>query len=125
GVEGTVFSMRRVVEEVPNVVEVVIGTRRIGWIVEVVKTGELATEFDRVVCLHLSGYIFVGVGPLIEVGGARKSKGLEGIGGVSGVEAADGVDGILGQAEGGLGVARYFVKTPARGVGSCLVEQRS
>ena len=80
-------------------------------------------QFVKDAARDFGGHIFVSVGPLIEVGGAGKSKGLEGIGGVGGVEAADGVDGILGQAEGSLGIVCYFVKAPARGVGSCLVEQ--
>src|SRR3984957_11755486 len=96
--------MRGVVEEVPDVVEVVIGTRRIGWVVEVGETSDLTPELDGVIALHLGGYILVGIGPLIEVGGTGKAEGLEGIGGVRGVEAADGIDGILGQTEGSLGI---------------------
>src|ERR1700722_3860021 len=101
--------MRGVVKEIPDVVEVVIGTRRIRWIVEVGETSDLTTEFDGVIALHLGGYIFVGIGPLIEVGGSGKAEGLEGFGGVRGVKAADGIDGILGQAEGSLGIICHLV----------------
>ena len=72
--------MGRVIEEVPDVVEVVAGASGISGVVEVGETSDLTTEFDGVVAFDFGGYIFVGVGPLIEVGWPREAEGLKGIG---------------------------------------------
>jgi hypothetical protein len=63
-VEAAVLNVRGVVQEVPDVVEVV--TRAPSRFVEIVKVRVVRAELDRVCAEDLGGNVFIPVGPLIE-----------------------------------------------------------
>src|SRR5207253_3972432 len=65
-IEPTPFVMRSIVEEVPQIEEVVVWHAATGTVLQVKQARELAAKLNRVASENLCGHIFIAVSPLIE-----------------------------------------------------------
>ena len=66
GIEASAFVMRRVVEEIPKIKEVVAWHSATGAVVQVEETRNITAELNRVLPENLGGHVLVAVRPLIQ-----------------------------------------------------------
>ena len=66
GSKVAAFDVRRIVEEIPHVEEVVVRHAATDAFVQVKEASEFAAKLDGVRTDHFGGYVLVAVGPLIQ-----------------------------------------------------------
>ena len=69
--------MGRIVQEIPDIEEGIVGDTATGALLQVKQAGEFTTEFDGVASVNLCGHVLVGVSPLVESAADVRPKGVE------------------------------------------------
>src|SRR5579864_4720028 len=117
GIEATPFAMRRIVKEVPQVEELVVGHAATGAVVQVKEACEISAKLDGVASINLRGHILEGVSPLIQDAADIRSKRTQ-------IDAADFADTVRGKPNRRLRVGIDFIPAPSGGIHASFVDQR-
>ena len=116
-IECAALVVGSVIQEVPDVVEVVARNAAAVASRQVVQLGIVHAELEGVLPLDLGGYVLKAIGPLLQVAADIGTEGIE-------AETAHRVNLVAGQAHRGLRVGTDFVPVPAGHVATQLVQER-
>src|SRR5580700_5139005 len=116
-IEAPALAMRRIVQEVPDVEEGIIGHAATGALLQVKEPSQFTAKLDAVASINLGSHILVGVSPLIQSAADIRPKIIHRS--VAGLFKT-----IRGKSDRRLGVGGDFIPAPSGGIHAKLVQER-
>src|ERR1700747_1618271 len=101
--------MRRIIEEVPDIEEVIAGHALTGIVLQVYDSRDFGAKLNGWAPRNLGGHVFETVGPLVENAAHVRPEGVK-------RNAAGQINSICRKPHRGLRVGSDLVPAPARGI---------